>query len=161
MCPVIAVWICFCDLLSGCFICGLMWVGRSERDTFFFCSPEWGRLRLLAREGVRKRSLTCRPARLSESSQADGDIWLPLSLLSSLLLPSCVEMRSQVCQFHPENDIYPLLFCCPLSSSVSHFQSVLTILGQRVSMHYSDPKPRANEDWLCNKVNFLILYFNY
>ncbi|XP_056126698.1 RNA-binding protein 10 isoform X4 [Rhinichthys klamathensis goyatoka] len=30
-------------------------------------------------------------------------------------------------------------------------QSVLTILGQRVSMHYSDPKPRANEDWLCNK----------
>lgn len=26
------------------------------------------------------------------------------------------------------------------------------ILGQRVSMHYSDPKPRANEDWLCNKV---------
>ncbi|KAF3860511.1 hypothetical protein F7725_000766 [Dissostichus mawsoni] len=31
-------------------------------------------------------------------------------------------------------------------------QSVLLILGQRVSMHYSDPKPRANEDWLCNKV---------
>ncbi|XP_051517908.1 RNA-binding protein 10-like isoform X1 [Myxocyprinus asiaticus] len=30
-------------------------------------------------------------------------------------------------------------------------QRVLTILGQRVSMHYSDPKPRANEDWLCNK----------
>lgn len=30
-------------------------------------------------------------------------------------------------------------------------QKVLTILGQRVSMHYSDPKPRANEDWLCNK----------
>ncbi|XP_010781993.1 RNA-binding protein 10 [Notothenia coriiceps] len=30
-------------------------------------------------------------------------------------------------------------------------QSVLLILGQRVSMHYSDPKPRANEDWLCNK----------
>ncbi|XP_016092134.1 RNA-binding protein 10-like [Sinocyclocheilus grahami] len=60
-------------------------------------------------------------------------------------------MRSQVCQFHPENDIYPLLFFCPLSSSVSHFQRVLTILGQRVSMHYSDPKPRANEDWLCNK----------
>lgn len=25
------------------------------------------------------------------------------------------------------------------------------ILGHRVSMHYSDPKPRANEDWLCNK----------
>lgn len=21
-------------------------------------------------------------------------------------------------------------------------------------MHYSDPKPRANEDWLCNKVFF-------
>ncbi|XP_031700911.1 RNA-binding protein 10 [Anarrhichthys ocellatus] len=30
-------------------------------------------------------------------------------------------------------------------------QAVLLILGQRVSMHYSDPKPRANEDWLCNK----------
>lgn len=30
-------------------------------------------------------------------------------------------------------------------------QGVLLILGQRVSMHYSDPKPRANEDWLCNK----------
>lgn len=30
-------------------------------------------------------------------------------------------------------------------------QAVLQILGQRVSMHYSDPKPRANEDWLCNK----------
>lgn len=53
------------------------------------CSPEWGRLRLLAGEGVRAHSLTRRPARLSESSQADGDICLPLSLLSSLLL-SCV-----------------------------------------------------------------------
>ncbi|TRY72846.1 hypothetical protein DNTS_006518 [Danionella cerebrum] len=30
-------------------------------------------------------------------------------------------------------------------------QRVLTILGQRVSMHYKDLKPRANEDWLCNK----------
>ncbi|XP_053705937.1 RNA-binding protein 10 [Synchiropus splendidus] len=30
-------------------------------------------------------------------------------------------------------------------------QGVLSILGHRVSMHYSDPKPRANEDWLCNK----------
>uniref|UniRef100_A0A3P8YXA8 RNA binding motif protein 10 n=1 Tax=Esox lucius TaxID=8010 RepID=A0A3P8YXA8_ESOLU len=30
-------------------------------------------------------------------------------------------------------------------------QNVLSVLGQRVSMHYSDPKPRANEDWLCNK----------
>uniref|UniRef100_A0A3P8P772 RNA binding motif protein 10 n=1 Tax=Astatotilapia calliptera TaxID=8154 RepID=A0A3P8P772_ASTCA len=30
-------------------------------------------------------------------------------------------------------------------------QGVLSILGQRVSMHFSDPKPRANEDWLCNK----------
>ncbi|XP_062420735.1 RNA-binding protein 10 isoform X2 [Pungitius pungitius] len=34
-------------------------------------------------------------------------------------------------------------------------QSVLLILGQRVSMHYSDPKPRANEDWLCNKRDLL------
>ncbi|KAM4737856.1 RNA-binding protein 10 isoform 2-T2 [Anableps anableps] len=30
-------------------------------------------------------------------------------------------------------------------------QGTLLIMGQRVSMHYSDPKPRANEDWLCNK----------
>ncbi|XP_017270557.1 RNA-binding protein 10 [Kryptolebias marmoratus] len=30
-------------------------------------------------------------------------------------------------------------------------QGTLLILEQRVSMHYSDPKPRANEDWLCNK----------
>ncbi|XP_061651956.1 RNA-binding protein 10 isoform X1 [Phyllopteryx taeniolatus] len=30
-------------------------------------------------------------------------------------------------------------------------QGVLMILGHRVSMHYSNPKPRANEDWLCNK----------
>uniref|UniRef100_H3A8E5 RNA binding motif protein 10 n=1 Tax=Latimeria chalumnae TaxID=7897 RepID=H3A8E5_LATCH len=30
-------------------------------------------------------------------------------------------------------------------------QRSLTVLGQRVSMYYSDPKPKANEDWLCNK----------
>ncbi|XP_037100562.1 RNA-binding protein 10 isoform X1 [Syngnathus acus] len=30
-------------------------------------------------------------------------------------------------------------------------QGMLLILGHRVSMHYSNPKPRANEDWLCNK----------
>ncbi|XP_030073675.1 RNA-binding protein 10 [Microcaecilia unicolor] len=30
-------------------------------------------------------------------------------------------------------------------------QRTLTILGQRISMHFSDPKPRINEDWLCNK----------
>ncbi|XP_069779366.1 RNA-binding protein 10-like [Narcine bancroftii] len=27
----------------------------------------------------------------------------------------------------------------------------LLIHGQQVSMYYSDPKPKANEDWLCNK----------
>uniref|UniRef100_A0A674ISA3 RNA binding motif protein 10 n=1 Tax=Terrapene triunguis TaxID=2587831 RepID=A0A674ISA3_9SAUR len=27
----------------------------------------------------------------------------------------------------------------------------LSILGQKVSMHYSDPKPKINEDWLCSK----------
>ena len=31
-------------------------------------------------------------------------------------------------------------------------QHSLNILGQKVSMHYSDPKPKINEDWLCNKV---------
>ncbi|XP_033862857.3 RNA-binding protein 10 isoform X5 [Acipenser ruthenus] len=30
-------------------------------------------------------------------------------------------------------------------------QRTLTVLGQRVSMYYSDPKPKANEDWLCFK----------
>uniref|UniRef100_A0A8K9X767 RNA binding motif protein 10 n=1 Tax=Oncorhynchus mykiss TaxID=8022 RepID=A0A8K9X767_ONCMY len=30
-------------------------------------------------------------------------------------------------------------------------EMVLSVLDQRVSMHYSEPKPRANEDWLCNK----------
>ncbi|XP_061909793.1 RNA-binding protein 10 isoform X1 [Entelurus aequoreus] len=30
-------------------------------------------------------------------------------------------------------------------------QGLLFILGHRVSMHYSNPKPRGNEDWLCNK----------
>ncbi|KAF7243860.1 RNA-binding protein 10 [Varanus komodoensis] len=30
-------------------------------------------------------------------------------------------------------------------------QHCLTILGQKVSMHYSDPKPKINEDWLCSK----------
>lgn len=84
-------------------------------------------------------------------------VFISLSFIQSSP-PFLCEMRSQVCQFHPENDIYPLLFFCPLSSSVSRFQRVLTILGQRVSMHYSDPKPRANEDWLCNKVN--VLCFN-
>uniref|UniRef100_A0A8D2JGM9 RNA binding motif protein 10 n=1 Tax=Varanus komodoensis TaxID=61221 RepID=A0A8D2JGM9_VARKO len=29
------------------------------------------------------------------------------------------------------------------------FTHCLTILGQKVSMHYSDPKPKINEDWLC------------
>ncbi|XP_067096494.1 RNA-binding protein 10 isoform X1 [Osmerus mordax] len=37
------------------------------------------------------------------------------------------------------------------SSWMETNQRVLSIMGQRVSMHYSDPKPRANEDWLCNK----------
>ncbi|XP_048475799.1 RNA-binding protein 10-like isoform X3 [Rhincodon typus] len=30
-------------------------------------------------------------------------------------------------------------------------QHSLVIHGQQVSMYYSDPKPKANEDWLCNK----------
>uniref|UniRef100_A0A8D0GRC7 RNA binding motif protein 10 n=1 Tax=Sphenodon punctatus TaxID=8508 RepID=A0A8D0GRC7_SPHPU len=30
-------------------------------------------------------------------------------------------------------------------------QHSLNILGQKVSMHYSDPKPKINEDWLCSK----------
>ncbi|XP_036596607.1 RNA-binding protein 10-like [Trichosurus vulpecula] len=30
-------------------------------------------------------------------------------------------------------------------------QHSLNILGQKVSMHYSEPKPKINEDWLCNK----------
>ncbi|XP_045426375.1 RNA-binding protein 10 isoform X7 [Pipistrellus kuhlii] len=34
-------------------------------------------------------------------------------------------------------------------------QHSLSILGQKVSMHYSDPKPKINEDWLCNKPRLL------
>ncbi|XP_072884845.1 RNA-binding protein 10-like isoform X4 [Hemitrygon akajei] len=30
-------------------------------------------------------------------------------------------------------------------------QHSLIIHGQQISMYYSDPKPKANEDWLCNK----------
>uniref|UniRef100_A0A4X2LQT3 RNA-binding protein 10 n=1 Tax=Vombatus ursinus TaxID=29139 RepID=A0A4X2LQT3_VOMUR len=30
-------------------------------------------------------------------------------------------------------------------------QRSLSILSQKVSMHYGDPKPKINEDWLCNK----------
>ncbi|XP_057244634.1 RNA-binding protein 10-like [Malurus melanocephalus] len=30
-------------------------------------------------------------------------------------------------------------------------QAGLTLLGHRVSLHYSDPKPKINEDWLCAK----------
>ncbi|XP_072484007.1 RNA-binding protein 10-like isoform X1 [Notamacropus eugenii] len=30
-------------------------------------------------------------------------------------------------------------------------QRSLSILGQKVSMHYSDPKPKIHEDWLCKK----------
>ena len=30
-------------------------------------------------------------------------------------------------------------------------QHSLNILGQKVSMHYSDPNPKINENWLCNK----------
>lgn len=43
----------------------------------------------------------------------------------------------------------------PLQSLIGVFLSLqhsLTILGQKVSMHYSDPKPKINEDWLCSKV---------
>ena len=43
--------------------------------------------------------------------------------------------------------------CCPGLTVLCFFpQHSLNILGQKVSMHYSDPKPKINEDWLCNKV---------
>ena len=31
------------------------------------------------------------------------------------------------------------------------------LLGQRVSLHYSDPKPKINEDWLCAKVPYGVM----
>uniref|UniRef100_A0A7N5JWP7 RNA binding motif protein 10 n=1 Tax=Ailuropoda melanoleuca TaxID=9646 RepID=A0A7N5JWP7_AILME len=37
------------------------------------------------------------------------------------------------------------------SSEEQSAEHSLNILGQKVSMHYSDPKPKINEDWLCNK----------
>ncbi|MGH0149344.1 UNVERIFIED_CONTAM: hypothetical protein FKN15_027587 [Acipenser sinensis] len=42
-----------------------------------------------------------------------------------------------------------MLRMLPPNATVS--ERTLTILGQRVSMYYSDPKPKANEDWLCFK----------
>lgn len=43
--------------------------------------------------------------------------------------------------------------CCLGLTALCFFpQHSLNILGQKVSMHYSDPKPKINEDWLCNKV---------
>lgn len=43
--------------------------------------------------------------------------------------------------------------CCLGLTVLCFFpQHSLNILGQKVSMHYSDPKPKINEDWLCNKV---------
>lgn len=43
--------------------------------------------------------------------------------------------------------------CCLGLTQLCFFpQHSLNILGQKVSMHYSDPKPKINEDWLCNKV---------
>lgn len=75
---------------------------------------------------------------------------VPLFLLSlSFFLISC--------EMSPFSDMCGLIITdnhSLFSPSLSLFfiQGVLSILGQRVSMHYSDPKPRANEDWLCNKV---------
>ncbi|KAL7988141.1 hypothetical protein Chor_007060 [Crotalus horridus] len=50
-----------------------------------------------------------------------------------------------------------LLHLKPTSTATVNDQSEhlhsLTILGQKVSMHYSDPKPKINEDWLCSKVS--------
>ncbi|XP_071657296.1 RNA-binding protein 10 [Patagioenas fasciata] len=34
---------------------------------------------------------------------------------------------------------------------MEHNQQGLCLLGQRVSLHYSDPKPKVNEDWPCSK----------
>lgn len=82
-------------------------------------------------------------------------------LLSSLslslsLCPLLIPHSLISCEMRPFSGISGLiivdnhsLFPSP---SLFFFQGVLMILGQRVSMHYSDPKPRANEDWLCNKV---------
>ncbi|XP_071205506.1 RNA-binding protein 10-like isoform X5 [Salvelinus alpinus] len=39
----------------------------------------------------------------------------------------------------------------PRGEGLGKRKMVLSVLDQRVSMHYSEPKPRANEDWLCNK----------
>lgn len=52
------------------------------------------------------------------------------------------------------------LILCSSSFSCFSLQGLLLIMGQRVSMHYSDPKPRANEDWLCNKVFHVWIAFS-
>lgn len=94
-------------------------VGRSERDMFVF--PWMGEVKASGRRGC--------PRTLSHT-QASASFWVLSSwwwyLSSSLSFiqssPLLCEIRSQVCQFHPENDIYPLLFFCPLSSCVSLFR---------------------------------------
>lgn len=86
--------------------------------------------------------------------------------LSFFLCPLLIHYSLISCEMRPFSGISGLiivdnhsLFPSP---SLFFFQGVLMILGQRVSMHYSDPKPRANEDWLCNKVflHYLCLLCN-
>uniref|UniRef100_A0A452SPF6 RNA binding motif protein 10 n=1 Tax=Ursus americanus TaxID=9643 RepID=A0A452SPF6_URSAM len=54
-----------------------------------------------------------------------------------------------------DQDFWPRLFPPSLLQAAWSWPEVsrhsLNILGQKVSMHYSDPKPKINEDWLCNK----------
>lgn len=76
--------------------------------------------------------------------------------LSFFMCPLLIPHSLISCEMRPFSGISSLIFVDNHSffpsPSLSFFQGVLMILGQRVSMHYSDPKPRANEDWLCNKV---------
>ncbi|ELK38090.1 RNA-binding protein 10 [Myotis davidii] len=69
----------------------------------------------------------------------DATRWMEANQLKgSLTLFSCAEAVLGHC-------------CLRLTRLCFFLQHSLSILGQKVSMHYSDPKPKINEDWLCNK----------
>lgn len=149
-CPVIAVWVCLCENVLFVAFCGLQ--GGQEWAWHVFVPLNGGGWGFW-------------PERVSACtlSHAGRRVFLMvISVFLSLFYPvfsspSCVRWGLK-CANSTLKMIFTLFYSFVPSLPVSHFQRVLTILGQRVSMHYSDPKPRANEDWLCNKVTS-IMYF--
>lgn len=144
MCPVIAVWICFCDLLSGCFICGLMWLGRSERDTFFLF-PWMGEVEAFGQRGC--------PQTLSHM-QAGASFWVlsswwwyltsSLSFIQSSPPLLCWDEVSSVPippwkWYLPSFILLSPLFFCVLLSERAHYFGTASI--------YALQRPKAPCKW--------------